>query len=60
MAYLKPFDLKEYKNLLEAFCRYIFEDVFDKMNTGVASILKFNIEQSKFQLLPCLLTRKLI
>jgi hypothetical protein len=60
MAYLKPFDLKEYKNLLEAFCRYIFEDVFDKMNTGVESILKFNIEKSTFQLLPCLLTRKLI
>jgi hypothetical protein len=60
MIYLKPIDLKEYKKQLEVFCPYIFEDVFDRMNTGVESILEFNIEHSTFQLLPCFLTRKLI
>jgi len=57
---LKAIDFKQYEKQLEAFCRYIFEQVFDDMNTGSESILKFDIESATFKLLPCLLTRELI
>ncbi|CAF1273759.1 unnamed protein product [Rotaria sordida] len=57
ITYLKPIDLKPYKNQLEFFCRYIFEEVFDDMNTGLESILKFDIEHSTFKLFPCLLNK---
>jgi hypothetical protein len=42
---------------LEDFCRYVFEYVFEEMN--IETILKFDIENSTFKLLPCLLTSKL-
>lgn len=54
--YIKPINLHECLNALESFCRYIFEDVFNDMTTGVESILQFDLEQSTFKLLPCLLT----
>ncbi len=60
IVYLKAIDFEQYEKQLEAFCRYIFEQVFDDMNTGSESILKFNIESATFKLLPCLLTRELI
>ncbi|CAF4697295.1 unnamed protein product [Rotaria sp. Silwood1] len=55
VAYLKSINIEKYKNELEEFCRYIFEEVFDDMNTGLESILKFDIEHSTFKLFPCLL-----
>jgi hypothetical protein len=54
VIYLKSIDYNQYRNQLEEFCRYLFEYVFDDMNTN--SILKFDIENSIFKLLPCLLT----
>jgi len=55
---LKSIDYNQYQNQLEEFCRYLFEYVFDDMNTN--SILKFDIENSIFKLLPCLLTSMFI
>jgi hypothetical protein len=54
VVYLKSIDDKQYRHQLEEFSRYLFEYVFDDMNTN--SILRFDIEQSTFKLLPCLLT----
>jgi hypothetical protein len=55
IVYLKSISWEEYRSLLENFDRYLFEQVFDDMNAGIESILKFNLEQSTFKLLPCLL-----
>jgi hypothetical protein len=38
----------------------IFEEVFDNMNTGSGSILKFDFERSTFKLLQCFLKSELI
>ncbi|CAF4312506.1 unnamed protein product [Rotaria sp. Silwood2] len=57
VTYLKPIDLEQYKNQLKIFCRYIFEEIFDGMNTGLESILKFDMEHSTFKLFPCLLKK---
>jgi len=59
VIYLKSIDLEQNEYQLEEFCRYIFEVVFDKMNTELKSILKFDIKHSTFKLLPCLLKSKL-
>ncbi|CAF3577169.1 unnamed protein product [Adineta steineri] len=55
VIYLKSIDYSQYRNGLKYFCKYLFEYVFDNMN--IDSILEFNIEQSSFQLIPCLLTK---
>ena len=47
----------QYRNQLKDFCQYLFEYVFDDMNTN--SILQFDIDNSTFKLLPCLLTSML-
>ena len=54
VVYLKSIDYKKYRNQLEEFCQYLFEYVFEDMNTN--SILRFDMENSTFKLLPCLLT----
>jgi hypothetical protein len=59
ISYLKRIDFKQYEDQLKAFCRYLFEDVFDDMITGPESILKFDMEYSTFKLLPCLLNSKI-
>jgi hypothetical protein len=56
IVYLKSIDYNQYRNQLEDFCRYLFEYVFDDMNTD--SILKFDMEKSAFKLFPCLLTSR--
>ncbi|CAF3207657.1 unnamed protein product [Rotaria sp. Silwood2] len=55
VVYLKSINYEQYENKLKDFCQYLFEYVFDDMNTN--TILKFDIENSTFQLLPCLLTK---
>jgi hypothetical protein len=60
IVYIGPIDYEEYKTHLEEFCRYIFEEVFDNMNTGSGSILKFDFERSTFKLLQCFLKSELI
>lgn len=60
ITYVKPVDLQPIKDPLQAFSRYIFEEVFEHMNTKSPSDLNFDIEHSTFQLLPCLLTGKSI
>ncbi|CAM4964802.1 unnamed protein product, partial [Rotaria socialis] len=57
VIHVKSTDLKQCKTQLQAFCQYIFEEVFNGMNTGLESMLKFDIEHSTFKLLPCLLTK---
>lgn len=57
IGYLKRIDYQSYRKQLEDFCRYVFEYVFEEMN--IETILKFDIENSTFKLLPCLLTSKL-
>ncbi|CAM4788781.1 unnamed protein product [Rotaria magnacalcarata] len=57
VIYVKSTDLKQCKTQLQTFCQYIFEEVFNDMNTRLESILKFDIEHSTFKLLPCLLTK---
>ncbi|CAF1465863.1 unnamed protein product [Adineta steineri] len=57
LEYIGPIDFNQWENLLGRFCRHIFEEVFDDMNIGSEPILKFDIENSTFKLLPCLLTK---
>ena len=56
LVYLRSMAYAACKRELEIFCRYIFDEVFDDMNTQSESILKFDLERSPFKLLPCLLT----
>lgn len=56
MECLTSIDCDTYRQELEQFSRYIFEYVFDGMITD--TILKYNLENSTFKLLPCLLTGK--
>lgn len=58
MKCLKSIDCTKYRQELEEFCRYIFENVFQNMNTD--TILRFDMENSSFKLFPCLLTSKFI
>ncbi len=60
VVYVGAITYKECENQLKHFCQYIFEDVFDDMNTGPKSFLKFDIEHSSFKLLPCLLNGRFI
>jgi len=60
VVFLRPIDYEECGPQLECFCKYIFEEVFDGMNTGPNSILKFDLKHSTFQLLPCLLKREFL
>lgn len=60
IIYLKTIVLQQHEDQLKAFCRYIFEDVFDHFNAKSDCTLQFDLENSPFQLLPCLLTRKFI
>ena len=55
VVYLKSINWEEYRNQLEDFDRYLFEKVFNDMNTGFETMLKFDIEQATFKLFPCLL-----
>ncbi|CAF3463043.1 unnamed protein product [Rotaria sp. Silwood1] len=55
VLYLKSINYEQYQNQLKDFCQYLFEYVFDDMN--INKILKFDIENSTFKLLPCLLTK---
>ncbi|CAF4133941.1 unnamed protein product, partial [Adineta steineri] len=57
LEYIGLIDFSQWGNLLGRFCRYIFEDVVDDMNIGLESNLEFDIENSTFKLLPCLLTK---
>ena len=56
MACLGSIDCSTYRQELEQFSRYIFEHVFDGMVTD--TILKYDLENSTFKVLPCLLTGK--
>ncbi|UJR09291.1 hypothetical protein I4U23_013534 [Adineta vaga] len=55
IIHLKPIDYTQYRIKLENFCKYIFEHVFEDMN--ISTLLKFDIDQTTFKLLPCLLTK---
>ncbi|CAF1375740.1 unnamed protein product [Rotaria sordida] len=55
VVYLKIINYQQYENHLKDFCQYLFEYTFDDMNTN--TILKFDIENATFKLLPCLLTK---
>ena len=60
LQYVKQVHFEECKNHLETFCQYLFEQVFAGMTAGIESMLKIDVEQSTFKLLPCLLKGKLI
>ncbi len=60
LVYIGPIDYKECGSQLEVFCQYLFKQVFDDMNIGLKSILKFDMKRSTFKLLPCLLKREFI
>ncbi|CAF1271794.1 unnamed protein product [Adineta steineri] len=55
IVYIQPIDYTKYKSDLEHFDRYLFEKVFDEMTNDQESLLQFDIEQSTFKLLPCLI-----
>jgi hypothetical protein len=55
VVYIRSINYTECEDKLEVFCQYLFEKVFDDMNTGSNSILKFDLKNSTFKLLPCLL-----
>ncbi|CAF2107810.1 unnamed protein product [Rotaria magnacalcarata] len=54
IVHLKSINYRQYQSELEDFCKYLFEYAFDDMNTNTN--LKFDIDNSTFKLLPCLLT----
>ncbi len=60
LMYIGSIDYRGCENQLENFCQYLFEEVFNDMNTGSESTLKFDFKGSTFKLLPCLLKRELI
>ena len=56
---LGEINFQGYREQLEAFLRHLSEEVFYGVNAGLLKNLKFDLEQSPFKLLPCLLTGKL-
>ncbi|CAF2009078.1 unnamed protein product, partial [Rotaria magnacalcarata] len=55
IVYVKTIDYRNYRNQLEHFAKYLFENVFNGIVNSLHSIIEFNIEHSSFKLLPCLL-----
>ncbi|CAF2139709.1 unnamed protein product [Rotaria magnacalcarata] len=55
IVYVKTIDYRNYRNQLEYFAKYLFENVFNGIVNSLHSIIEFNIEHSSFKLLPCLL-----